>query len=92
MKLRYIIPLFLLSAFTLKAQIIHIPADQPTIQAGIEAATGSDTILVEEGTYFENINFLGKPVTVASRFILDGDTSHISKTIIDGSPGNPIIR
>ena len=85
MKLHYSFLLLLLSAFSLKAQIIHIPSDQLTIQAGIDAATGSDTILVEEGTYFENINFLGKPVTVASRFIMDGDTSHISKTIIDGS-------
>jgi hypothetical protein len=85
MKLHYSFLLLLLSTFTLKAQIIHIPADQPTIQAGIESARDGDTILVEEGTYFENINFLGKPVTVASRFLLDGDTSHISRTIIDGS-------
>ncbi len=45
---------------------------------------------MEEGTYLENINFLGKAITVASRFILDGDTAHISKTIIDGSqPAHP---
>ncbi|MCP4413848.1 MAG: hypothetical protein GY808_14915, partial [Gammaproteobacteria bacterium] len=32
----------------------------------------------------------GKAITVASHFYLDGDTSHISKTIIDGSkPSNP---
>lgn len=33
----------------------------------------------------ENINFKGKAITVASHFILDWDTAHISKTIIDGS-------
>jgi hypothetical protein len=72
------------------AQVIHIPADLPTIQAGINSASTGDTVLVAEGTYFENINFLGKAITVSSRFILDGDTSHISKTIIDGSqPSNP---
>ncbi|MBK6966234.1 MAG: hypothetical protein IPH20_20500 [Bacteroidales bacterium] len=42
-------------------------------------------MLVDPGTYYENINFLGKkPLMVASRFIVDGDTNHISNTIING--------
>ena len=70
---------------TLNAQIINIPADQPTIQAGINASNEGDTILVAEGTYYENINFLGKAITVASHFILDSNQTHIENTIIDGS-------
>ncbi|MEJ2052248.1 MAG: hypothetical protein P8Y60_20860, partial [Calditrichota bacterium] len=47
-------------------------------------------MLVADSTYNENINFKGKAITVASRFLVDGDTSHISKTIIDGSqPSHP---
>jgi hypothetical protein len=64
---------------------INVPADYATIQGGINAAFDGDTVLVKKGTYYENINFKGKAITVASHFIVDNDTSHISKTIIDGS-------
>lgn len=67
------------------SQTISVPGDQPSIQAAIDAASNGDTILVEEDSYYENIDFKGKPITVASRFILDGDTSHISRTIINGN-------
>lgn len=70
---------------TLAAQIIHVPDDQPTIQAGINAASDGDTVLVEEGTYVENINFIGKAITVTSWFIIDSDPDHIEYTVIDGS-------
>jgi hypothetical protein len=72
------------------AQIIHVPADELTIQAGIDASNNGDTVLVEDGTYLENINFMGKAITVASQFLMDEDTNHINNTIIDGSqPTNP---
>ncbi|MFB6320314.1 T9SS type A sorting domain-containing protein [Saccharicrinis sp. FJH54] len=84
----------LVSIFTLSflttATIIQVPNDQVTIQQGINAASTGDTVIVAEGTWYENINYNGKAITVASRFILDDDTSHISKTIIDGSqPSHP---
>ena len=84
-KLLLLISLFLFVAFTLKAQIIHVPADHSTIQAGINASSDGDTVLVAEGTYYENVRFMGKAITLASEFILDNDTTHISNTIIDGS-------
>jgi len=72
------------------AGIIHVPADYRTIQAGINAAVTGDTVLVADSTYYENIDFKGKRITVASWFILDQDTTHINSTIIDGSqPANP---
>jgi len=72
------------------AQIINVPVDQPTIQAGIDAATDGDTVLVDAGVYYENINFNGKAIAVASNYIMDGDTNFINNTVIDGShPTNP---
>ena len=46
--------------------IINVPSDQPTIQAGINAAHNGDWVVVSPGTYLENIDFLGKAITVKS--------------------------
>lgn len=55
--------------------IIRVPEDYPNIQAGIDAAVDGDTVLVADNIYFDNIRFKGKAITVASYFIIDGDTS-----------------
>ncbi|MCD4818593.1 MAG: T9SS type A sorting domain-containing protein [Candidatus Cloacimonetes bacterium] len=49
-KVIYVFILCLLN-FLLYANVIIIPEDFPTIQAGINAATNGDTILVQPGTY-----------------------------------------
>jgi len=48
-----------------------------SIQEAINAAQNGDTILVNAGTYIENLNFKGKQITVQS-------TAGASATIIDG--------
>ncbi|HLW85406.1 MAG TPA: right-handed parallel beta-helix repeat-containing protein [Candidatus Sulfotelmatobacter sp.] len=71
------------SAFTYAATI-NVPADQPTIQAAINAAKNGDTVLVAPGTYFENINFEGKAITVKS-------SGGNKVTIIDGGHANSVV-
>jgi len=83
--------LYLLFNSYLTATIINIPADQPTIQAGINTSVDTDTILVQPGTYFENINYIGKNITVASLFFTTQDTVYISQTIIDGNQNGSVV-
>ena len=72
------------------ADTINVPGDQPTIQAGIDASFDGDIVLVQPGTYVENINFNGKAITLGSLFYTTQDTTYISQTLIDGSqPANP---
>lgn len=61
-----VVLLSLLVITNANAAIIHVPVDQPTIQAAINAATNGDTVLVSPGTYVENIDFLGKVIRVTS--------------------------
>ena len=44
-----------------------VPGQYPTIQEAIDAAAVSgDTIIVSAGTYYENIDMLGKAITLTS--------------------------
>ena len=77
---------------TLSATIINIPADYTTIQIGINVAADGDTVLVQPGSYLENIIYNGHNVFVASLFLISQDTTYISQTIIDGNNQNSVVR
>ncbi|MCF7810989.1 choice-of-anchor D domain-containing protein, partial [bacterium] len=67
-----------------RSTLMHIPDDFGTIQAGIDAAFAGDTLLVDPGTYSENINFNGKDILIGSLYLTTGEIDYIESTIIDG--------
>jgi hypothetical protein len=82
----------LIAAFTLcwtpvSAQTLYVPSgEHSSIQSAIDNANNGDSIVVSAGTYQENINFLGKAITVRS--VDPNDPNVVAATIIDGS--NPV--
>jgi len=72
------------------ASEIHVPDDYPTIQVAINAAADGDTIIVSPGRYIENIDFLGKAITVRSIDPLDQQI--VESTIIDGGGARSCVR
>ena len=83
----FVVPVLLiistLSASPTLAATIYVPVDQPTIQAGIAASMNGDLVLVSPGTYVENINFLGKAITVRSE-------AGAETTVIDGNEAGSV--
>ena len=71
--------------------IVYVPDDYPTIQSAIDAVIDGDKVIVNPGTYYENINFIGKNITVASLFLITQDTTYISQTIIDGNQNGSVV-
>ena len=76
---------FFLAGHDGQAATRRVPADYPTIQQAINAAVDGDTVLAAAGTYVENINFLGKAITVTSE-------SGAQATVVDGNRnGSPVV-
>ena len=61
-----------------------MPDDYPTIQGAINASVNGDTVIVRPGIYVENINFLGKEITLKSEKGPD-------LTIIDGNQTGTVV-
>jgi parallel beta-helix repeat protein len=78
------IVLLIICTATVQARIINVPGDSTTIQGGINGASTGDTVMVHPGTYFEqDIDFLGKAITVMS--INPGDSTVVASTIVNAN-------
>jgi parallel beta-helix repeat protein len=63
---------------------LDVPSETyPTIQAAHDAASSGDTILLQPGTYVEQIT-ITKAITLGSLYVTTGDESYIGTTILDG--------
>ena len=88
--MRKLIAVLLLSSIYY-SDVIHVPGDHATIQEGINASVNGDTVIVAQGSYYENL-LLGKEIVLASNAIYDELGSdwqaneNINNTVISGDP------
>lgn len=72
----------------LMAASLQVPNPYLTIQSAIDEAVSFDEVIVQPGTYYENINFAGKSITIRS--VNPSDPNVVAATIINGSmPADP---
>jgi hypothetical protein len=84
MKKFLLIAAFALCWTQVSAQTLYVPSGEySSIQSAINNANNGDTVVVSAGTYQENINFLGKTITVRS--VAPNDPNVVAATIIDGN-------
>ena len=91
MKSFLVVIVFVISSTFLYSTIINIPADYATIQAGINASANADTVLVQPGTYVENIDYGGKLITLASLFLTTQDPAYVDSTYIVGDGNGSVV-
>ena len=65
--------------------------DYNSIQMAIDEANSFDSLIVYPGTYYENINFNGKNVSVGSLVMIGYDISYRDSTIIDGDHNGTVV-
>ena len=86
---KYILTIIVIAfALSLFGNTIYVPHDYSTIQAAVNAAVNGDEIIVDNGTYIEEVNFLDKSINLFSRYYFSHNESDIENTIIESGSHN----
>ena len=86
MKRNYTILLMVICHLIVKATTNNVPSQFSTIQEALDACSTNDTVLVDPGTYNENINW---PAVNGIKLLSAGDSSN---TIIDGGQAGRVLN
>src|SRR5262245_25535684 len=84
MRIATVTSVLILVASSAPAMTRHVPSDYPTIQAAIDTSSPGDTVLVDAGTYAENVVMRSGIVLLSAA----GATT----TTIAASSSNSVIR
>jgi len=95
--MKYISIILFLTAVSILSSVTYMInqsglGDFTTISDGIAAAQDGDVLLVFPGTYYENISYDGKNITITSFY--DGDLydeSYIADTVINGNQNGTVV-
>ncbi|MCB2199794.1 T9SS type A sorting domain-containing protein [bacterium] len=84
-KYLYVAFLLLFYLVPIHADVLLVPENYETIDSAVFEASSYDTLVIEDGVYvINNINIRFKSLVIASNLLLDGDTTHVSNTRLDG--------
>jgi hypothetical protein len=75
--------ILLFAAATASAATRLVPAQYPNIQSAIDDCNDGDEVIASEGTYYENLLFRGKNITLRSTN--PEDPNVVAATVIDGN-------
>lgn len=81
--------ILLLLPLTLGAAILHVAQDgtqaYSSLQSAVNVAADMDTILIHPATYYENIEIIGRKLTIGSLELTTADSTYITQTVIDAN-------